>query len=135
MPNPQINPGQSAVQGVSGVAADGSTVLPLGSLTASIDNYAAAFVAKIVPGGAPANFGYYNCVPKNVPPGSTITVTVTLTGTNASGAALPPVTQQYDLIGPPLPPQDTTLVLSPANISTQFATASVDPGSATVTLI
>jgi hypothetical protein len=45
MPNPQVSPGQSAVQGVNGVAADQSTILPLGSLTATIDNYAAAFVA------------------------------------------------------------------------------------------
>jgi hypothetical protein len=135
MSNPQVSPGQSAVQGVSGLAADQSTILPLGSLTATIDNYAAAFVAKISPSGAPANYGYYNLVPKNVPAGSTITVTVTLTATNASGAPLPPVTQSYDLIGPPLPPQDTTVVLSPANISTQFATASSDPGTATATLI
>lgn len=123
------------MQGVNGLAADQTTILPLGSLIASIDNYAVAFVAKISPSGAPANYGYYNLVPKNVPPGTTVTVTVTLTGTNATGAALPPVTQSYDLIGPPLPPQDTTLTLSPANISTQFAASSVDPGTASATLI
>ena len=109
--------------------------MPLGSLTATIDNYAAAYVAKITPDGAPANFAYFNVVPKSVPQGQTVTVTITLTGTNASGVALPPITQQFDLVGAAVPPQDTTLVLSPPNISTQFATASTDPGSGTVTLI
>lgn len=132
MANPQINPGQSAVGGVNGQGAGGTT-LPLGSLTVSIDNYAAAFVAKIQPDNAAQ--AYYNLVPKSVPAGTTVTVTLTFNGTNQAGVALPPVTQQFDLIGAPLPPQDTAIVLSPPNVSTQFATASTDPGSATVTLV
>jgi hypothetical protein len=132
MPNPQINPGQSAVVGISGQGT-GGTVLPLGSLSVSIDNYAAAFVAKIQPDNNAQ--AYYNLVPKSVPAGTTVTVTVTLSGTNQAGVALPSVTQQFDLIGAALPPQDTAIVPSAPNISTQFATSSTDPGTATVQLI
>ena len=131
MPNPQIQPGESAVVGIIGQ--NGTSTLPLGSLSVSIDNYGAAFVAKIQPDMSAQAF--YNLVPKSVPAGTTITVTVTLNGTSQNGVVLPPITAQYDLVGPPVGPQANEIVTSPANISSQFVTSSVDPGSGTVVLI
>jgi hypothetical protein len=57
MANPQIQPGQSLVCGVYGKDSTGVNTLPLSSLTATVDNYTAAYVAKIQPdNNAPAYF-------------------------------------------------------------------------------
>jgi hypothetical protein len=132
MSTPQINPGQSAVVGINGNGTTGN-VLPLGSLIASIDNYAAAYVAKIQPDNAAQV--YFNLVPKSVPVGQTITVNVTLTGTSQDGTALPPVTLPFQLVGAAPPPQAVAIAPSTPNVSSQFANSSTDPGSGTVQLI
>jgi hypothetical protein len=133
MANPQIQPGQSLVCGVYGKDSTGVTTLPLSSLTATVDNYAAAYVAKIQPdNNAPA---YFNLVPKSVPVGQTITVNVTCQGSSQIGTPLPPVSIAVDLVGPPPPPQAAELQIVSTGPRSQFATSSVDPGNATVTLL
>ena len=135
MPNPQILPGQSIICGVGGLAADQITVLPLSSLTATIDNYTAAFVAGISPPGGVNTQAAINVVPKLVPAGQTVTVTVTCHGKNQAGQDLPPTSQSFDLIGGPVAPQDASIQIVLGVPGTFYATASTDPGSDTVTLI
>jgi hypothetical protein len=125
MPNDQISAGQTAVVGVFGEGA------LLGSLSASTDNYAAAYVAKVQPDTSVQ--AYYQVVPKLTPGGPTVTVTVTLTGTSMNGTALPTVTKSFDCLQPAAPAQATGILQSPSNLT--FAPLAPDPGSATVVLI
>lgn len=99
----------------------------LGTLTATIDNYAAAYVAKVA-------VGQFGVVPKVMPPsGGFTTVTVTLHGTSVGGNPLPDVVQSYDLQGPAGAPQATTFFID--STAAQVGNQPADPGSPTVSLL
>ena len=101
----------------------------LGSLTATIDNDTAAYIAKF-------DVGQLAVVPKAAPPaGGFTTVTVTLHGTSLDGTVLPDVVQSYDLQGQASggTPQATTFFI--VSTSAEVGNAPADPGSATVSLL
>lgn len=131
MPSQTIppTPGTIAKFAFAGLDAAGQ-VRQLLSLVATIDNYAAAYVAKV----GPANPDQFAVVPKGIPAAGVITtVTVTLTGTALDGTVLPSQTAQVDIQGPPAPPPATHLSIGTAGVGSY--PIPVDPGSATVTLI
>src|SRR5581483_10924355 len=85
----------------------------LESLTATIDNPTAAYVAA---GSAP---GEFLVVPKLVPPaGQSVTVNVTLNGVNLAGNPITPLTLDFELDGPPLPPPATHVTVGGVGIPT-----------------
>lgn len=101
----------------------------LGSLTATIDNYSAAFVCKYQ--------GHVAIVPKSTPPaGQTTVVNVTLNGTDVNANPLPALTVTANIQGPPPPPLAVSLdTANPASASASTTPAPVDPGSATATIV
>ena len=109
---------------------------PLGSCSVTLDRYGIAYLAKIQPDNAAQ--AYYQLVPRagGIAQGQVVTVTVTLTGTSQDGTALPSITNQFDLIGPPVGPQAANIVSSPPNLTSfPASSAAADPGAATVQLI
>jgi hypothetical protein len=133
MANLQIPVGAYAVQGFTALPAGTS----LGSLTASIDNYTAGYIAPAP--GNPNVQAQLVVVPKAVPVGGVVTVTITINGTAVGGAALPTITEQFDLVGAPAPAVATAINASLATVvSGSQATNQpppADPGSASITLI
>lgn len=132
--NVQIPAGKLAQMTVFAKDASGNA-LPFGSLTATIDNAAVAYVA--VQGIAPDHSNaLLDIVPKApLPaPGTAVTVTVTCSGTSQIGNPLPPLVQSFDIQGPPPPPQATAITDTTSVRDTLF-TFPVDPGTATITVI
>ena len=127
MANPQLNAGQFANGAMATLPQAGLT---LTKLIASIDRYDLAYVAAVPSAGTTG----YCVVVKGTPPAGTTTVNVTWTGNSADGTALTPATESYDLIGPPLPPQATSVEKSSEGYGSG-APPAPDPGSNTVQLI
>jgi len=119
--------------GIAGKDASNNTQA-LSSLTATIDDYASAYVTKASPGDG---VGFY-IVPK-APLGVGIikTVNVTIQGKSLDGTALPAVVVSADLLGAPAPPQAQTVAVGGVSVwgGTPSTTTNPDPGSATAVII
>ena len=135
MPNKQLQPGQSVAFYVGGLAADETTFLPLGSATATIDDYTHGFIGSINPGAVPGAQAWGAVVYRGgVPEGTTATVNVTIQSTSQDGTVLPVQTFQLDFLAGPPPAQAVSCNVGLSDPSTQWSNA-VDPGSPTLTLI
>jgi hypothetical protein len=134
MSNP-IPFGEAGLLAIGGLSMPPNPVaLPLGGGSATIDNYAVAYIAPFHPDN---NSQYYlNVVPKagGVPAGGVITVTVTVNATSQDGTALPSQAVSFDVSGPALPPQAASISATVLSARTQFLSSTTDPGSGTVTL-
>jgi hypothetical protein len=124
--NTQITQGNYGAGQVDPLNATGGPATA-GSITATIDNYAAAYVAPFVNPGP----RWFIVVPKLFNPGTT-TVTVTINGTDASGNSLPSNSVQYDIVGAAGPAPATQFSI--ANVTTTTTNPPADPGVPTVTL-
>ncbi len=127
--NPVLTSGLIAVMNFSGADAAGN-LKPLLSLSATIDDYADAYIAANNPGSL-------MLVQKVTQPvGQVKTVNITFNGVSQSGNVLPPKVQAFDLAGAAPPPQATQVQISNVIVrDTIGVTVPVDPGSGTVTLI
>lgn len=127
MANPQLSAGQYANGTMATLPTSG---MALSSLKAAIDRYDLAYVAA-VPGVS--NTAYCVVARSTLPTGTT-TVNVTWTGASQDGTALTAATESYDLIGPPPPPQATSVTKASEGYGSGTPPA-VDPGSNIATLI
>lgn len=119
----------SRVQANAPVALDASGIPRTFAGTVSIDDYATAYVAK------QGNQIYV--VPKStVAQGQTKTVTVTISGNAASGAAIPSVVTLFDVPGPAAPPDAThfQVPMTWSYSTDPAASYPADPGSNSVSI-
>ena len=101
----------------------------LGSLTATIDDTSAAYIAAI------NNNGLWIVDKQTLAAGATKTVNVTLAGTDVKGNPLTGVIQPFGLSGPPLPPLATHIVSGAITTQSKLGLVIPDPGTPTVKLI
>ena len=103
---------------------------PITNKTASVDNYAAAYVAAS-PGAGSA--GQLYVVPKGaIPQGGSVSVNVTIGATNAAGNQIS-VVQPVTFQGPPLPPPAVSLSITAGVQGITPFNVPADPGSASIT--
>lgn len=111
-------------------AQDDSGVSHPATGTATIDNYASAFVAQTASGN------FFLIQPKIImtPGQATITVTVTFACSDtSSGAALPSLSVSVNLVAPPPPTPATHLVATSAPVR-GVGSNLTDPGSGTISV-
>jgi hypothetical protein len=121
---------QLPISDIVGLAADGTTQLPLTQRTASVDDYAKLFVAVVAGGSALAILGK-----TSLAPGATEDHVLTINAKGSDGVTVvPPATIPIVLNGPPPPPQAASIGLSETGLS--FGTPDIvgphDPGAGTV---
>lgn len=119
------------IAGLQGQTAGGQSA-QLTSLTATIDNSAAAYLVPV----SPTEVDIYpkqSALPND---GGTTVVTVTLNGRSQNGTPLPATAVQVALTNNPAPPQATQIVET-LGFQNHFVPTPPppDPGTATVTLI
>jgi len=112
-------------------ATDGSNQ-HLSSLSAKIDNYAAAYIVPFTNaafGGGPGTFAI---VPKTDP--TAVTVNVTVSSKSLNGTALPDLVISADLAAnAPVPPQAAILSVASVMVGNNVSIAP-DPGVDTITI-
>ena len=97
--------------------------------SASVDNYAAAFVANVPGSGS----GQLYVVSKGtIPQGGSVSVNVTISATNAAGNQIS-VVQPVTFQGPPLPPPAVTLTITAGVQAANAFNTPADPGQASIT--
>ncbi len=126
MPNPQVPVNSKAINSAVGLNASAQPAA-LASLTLTVDNYAAAYVAPFPAAGIHGHV----IVPKNTAQVGNVTVTVTANATDAAGVVIPPATFAYDIVGAPPPPPAVSVAFGTATVGA-FGGVPGDPGSPTV---
>lgn len=119
--------GAFAIQTLLGQDGSG-TRRALQTVSATVDNYSAAYVADLPEPSA----SRYALVARALPPGPPVTVNVTIHATAADGSTLPPITQQYSLTAPAPPPP--AILINPTTPSLGSGQPPADPGIPSATL-
>lgn len=114
---------------VAAVDADG--ILRSATLQAKISDYAHAYVAKAADGQI---YVQPNAAVFPTTPGSSFSLNVQISGTDAAGNALPVLQLDVVLQGPPPPPNATQIVVSSGPEFNDTFPVPADPGSDTISL-
>lgn len=126
----QVPPDNIAVFRVAGIDAGGIARAITG--TATIDSYTAAYLAKNA-GGQLMLITRPAAIPA---PGASVPAVVTIQANDAQGNPLPPLALNFQLNGPPPPPNADHLVISEGPIVRDKLGVTIppDPGAASIPL-
>ncbi len=125
-----IQPGNIAVLTSFTGLDDTGTARSLTSLSATISDHSAAYVAL-------NSSGVLFVVPKTIPAaGASTPITVTFAGASANSTPITPLVIDGALVGPPELPQADHVIVGTINVRDTIGVAiPPDPGTATVTII